>query len=1226
MTLKNRLAASAAMGFMAVAFMAPAVYAQQTTAAVGGVAVDDQNKPIAGATVTVTHVPTGTKLQAVTDSSGVFSFRGLRVGGPYRVTATAKDFETQTISDLFLNVGDDSRVKLALVPSGSVSELVVTAAKSLTTSQLANVGSRTTMQAAQIEAVVSVRRDIRDVARRDPLANLDLVSRSTGPSGGLYIAGSSPRRNRITIDGVRSQDDFGLNTGGLSTNRGPISLEAVEQVSIQATPFDVEEGDFTGGALNLILKSGGNQFHGSVFGFFRSPSLVGDKLPSYAFTSHSTPAVFPGSDIRNAPITQTTIHITNYIHEKNYGGFISGPIWKDRLFFAASYENFTSFDLTSTGPSGGGFGATFLNLGAAQPGNNGGTVATQANIDAITGLFKSPTFAGSFAPGTMILAEPIVDQKYSVKVDFNITNDQRLAFTYRHADSSVWKRSPSTSTISLNTNWYVQPEVEDNYALQLNSTWTPEFTTEGRISYRNYTRGQNPPEGQGFSNLTICTDPGVQYAEVGTVNSCTSGSPSIQIGPDQFRQANELATTDWAGEFIANYRLGDSHRLKFGYQYKGIHIYDLFVQAAHGIYYFDSVQDFSKGVANQVTFGGAVSGNLKDAAENFGYQVHTLLAQDTWDVSQNLTLNYGLRTDIYKQSDKPTLNTAFQARYGFTNQKTYDGQVVWQPRFSAKYRTEDFELSGGIGRVSGGIPDVFIGNSYGAQTGALSGSVIITRIVTAATATTPMTWTYQDNTGATFNQAAGDALLGTPATKDPLTQVVTPATATTSTFGTTTPSSIQSLISNTSTKVARLAFTNSIAPDFKMPADWKANISFKTTKFGLDWGIDAVYSRSDTNVAFRDIRARLLTIGGVQQYTPDGRMRYDGLNIAAATRATLGLPTATGDLAAAVGSFGDIQAYNPGKQNWNTTVAFSVGKRWKGFDAFLSYTYQDARSYGGISEFGTTEGGNGATGNYYSDQGSYIDPNGAVYGKSPNLIRSSWKFDLSYKMELIEGFTSRFTLFAESHSGRPLSFLMTDPSGANGRSIAFGVWRDDQLAYIPQLGTQTATAGGLPMFVTNNPAAPGGTTTVIFDTQASVDKFKAVVSAFGLPVGKVVPRGFGMNPTVNRVDFQFAQTFPSPIKGHELLFTMDISNLGNLLNHNWGVVKEYGGLTSRAGTPIVNVQCADANGVAVTSASTTCATYRYSYSGTANPTTAATPFVDAQASQWSIQFGLKYKF
>lgn len=1214
MTLLQRLAAGAAISTLALA-SATAVYAQQTTASVSGVAVDDQDKPIANATVTITHVPTGTKSTVVTDSNGGFTFGGLRVGGPYRVTASANGFENQVINGLSLNVGDDSRVKLAMVPAGAVSELVITAAKNLTSTQLANVGSRTTLQAAQIESVVSVKRDIRDVARRDPLANLDLVGRSTGPSGGLYIAGSSPRRNRITIDGVRSQDDFGLNTGGLSTNRGPISLEAVEQASIQAVPFDVEEGDFTGGALNLILKQGSNTFHGSVFGFFRSPSLVGDSLPSWSFPkSNGVPLT-----IATSVPTASTIHIKNYVHEKNYGGFISGPIWKDRLFFAASYENFQSFDITGTGPVGGGFATSFNNFG----GPTGTTQATQANIDAITSQFKSPLFAGSFPPGTVDLARPINDEKYSVKLDFNITNNQRLDFTYRHAFSSVWKRSPSATSISLDTNWYAQPENEDNYSLQLNSTWSPELTTEARVAYRNYTRGQNPPEGQGFANLTICTD----QASQGNLYACNTGSPSIQIGPDQFRQANQLATKDWAGEFIANYRLGDSHRLKFGYQYKGIHVFDLFVQAAHGVYYFDSLNDFSTGVASQVNYGSAISGNVLDAAENFGYQVHTLLGQDTWDVTQNLTVNYGLRVDIYKQSDKPTLNQAFENRYGFTNQKTYDGQVVWQPRLSAKYRGDTFELSGGIGRVSGGIPDVFIGNSYGAQTGALSGSIGIKRVWTGSGS-----YVYQDTNNNPFDLATGDSLLGkvggTLAT-GAINGYIGPNVPTTATFGATTPTAIQSLISNTNTSVARLAWTNSLAPNFRYPADWKANISFKTTRFGLDWGIDAVYSRSDTNIAFRDLRARPLTVGGVQQYTPDGRIRYDGLNVTAADRVSAGLPTSTNpDLAASIGDFGDIQAYNPGKQNWSATVAFSVGKSWKGFDAFLSYTYQDAKTYGGISEFGTTEGGNAVTGAYYTDQDSYLDPNTTVYGKSPNLIRSSWKANVSYKMELVKGFTSHFTLFAESHSGRPLTFLMTDPatggSSGNHRGTVFGVIRDDQLLFVPQLANPT-TPGGL-IFDTPNPNAPGGVTRVAFDSAASLATFKGVVNYFGLPQGKVTPRGFGMNPTVNRIDFQFAQEFPSPIKGHELLFTMDIANLGNLLNHNWGVVREYGGLTSRAGTSLVNVQCADSSGAAAAAGSPTCAAYRYSYTGTANPGTAAVTTVDTQASQWTIEFGLKYKF
>ena len=1172
-SFQSRMAMGAALSVLALAMATPAAHAQQTTAAVGGVAVDDKGAPVGGATITVTHVPSGTQSHAVADANGVFDLRGLRVGGPYRVTASKSGYADQTIDDLHLNVADVRRVRLALVPTNEVSEVVVTAAKKQTTSQLANVGSRVTLQSAQIDEVVSVKRDIRDVGRRDPLANLDLINRSTGPSGGLYIAGSSPRRNRITIDGVRSQDDFGLNTGGLSTNRGPVSLEAIEEASIQAVPFDVEEGDFTGGALNLILKSGGNTFHGTLFDFQRSGDLVGDKVPITGFT---------GNDIRNAPLTGYRT-ITNYVHEKNYGGFLSGPIIKNRLFFAVSYENFESNDLTTVGPAGSGFGTVFNKIPGSANAN-----ATQADIDGVLAKWSNYAASKSLTPGTDSLVKPIKDEKYSVKFDWNIDDHNRLTATYRHAFSSVWKRSPSTTNISLDSNWYVQPESEDNYSLQLNSRWNTDFSTEARFSYRAYTRGQLPPEGQGFAAVTVCTD----VTDAGSTTSCSSGVPSINFGPDQFRQANELRTKDYSGELIGYYHVNENHDVKFGYQFKGIDVYDLFVQAAHGVYYFDSQADFAAGKANSLSYGGSLDGNVRDAAEVFDYQTHTLLAQDTWRINENLTVNYGLRADYYIQQTHPTLNANFATRYGFLNDKNYDGQIVLMPRFSAKYRTGAYELSGGVGRVSGGVPDVFIGNSYGAQTGALTNSFQVVRQANG---------TFFDRASSSnIDPVTGAALLNLNLS-DP-------------SFISTPSSTVNSLIQSPST-AQRLTWTNSLAPNFKMPADWKANISFRTTKFGFDWGIDGVYTVSDTNVAFRDIRARPLTINGVQQLTPDGRIRYDGLNLPAATRATLGLPVASNPDLTNLGSFGDIQAYNPGVQNWAATVAFSVGKRWHGLDALLSYTYQDAETYGGISEFGTTEGGNSASGNYYADQTSYLDPNASVLGRSGNRIRDSWKLDVSYKMELVKGFASHFTLFLESHSGRPINFLMTDPANAGGsRSPSFGVFRDDQLAYIPNLASPDSVN---PLKFTS------GATTVFFANQTALDQFKAVANQFHLPFGKVVPKGFGTNPSINRIDFQYAQEIASPIKGHELMFTIDFANLGNLLNKNWGVVKEY--TNARAGGVVVNAQCADGNGVASGSASAVCASYLYSYT-TVNAATLATPTVDPIATPWSIEFGLKYTF
>ncbi|MBB5747168.1 TonB-dependent receptor [Brevundimonas variabilis] len=1178
MTFSKTLCGGSALAVLMLAAAVPA-QAQQTTATVRGTIVSETGAAIPGATVVVTHVPTGTDQTIVANEAGGFDARGLRVGGPFRITASAPGYGTRTVEDIFLDVGDAQRLTLTLASGDQVEDIIVTATRGALNSQLANVGSRTTLQREDIDAVVSVRRDIRDIGRRDPLASLDFVNRGTGPSGGLYIAGSAPRSNRITIDGVRSQDSFGLNTGGLSTNRGPVSLEALEQLSVQAVPFDVEDGDFTGGALNLILRSGSNDFRGSVFYNYRTTDLAGDTVPNVGFTNN---------DILQAPLTGTR-EVINTIDEDNYGGFISGPIWRDRIFFAASYEKYESFDTTGTGPLGAGFANTFNRI----PGISTGAGASQADIDRVLANWAGYAASARLTPGTVDLSQPIIDEKYSLKLDWNIMDGQRLSATYRHAESQVSRRGPSTTNISLNSNWYTQPEVEDNYSVQLNSRWTPSFSTEARVSFREYARDQLPPQGQGFANISICTD----ATSVGATFSCTGGTPALNFGPDQFRQANVLRTEETAGSFIGTFSGFEGHSIKAGYQYRNVDIFNLFVQQAAGVYYFDSVADFAAGRANQLSFGNAFSGVATDAAAELDYAIHTLLVQDTWDVNEALTLNYGLRWDTYASDVKPTLNANFVNRYGFNNQTTYDGIDILMPRVSARYNAETFELSGGFGLVSGGVPDVFLGNSYGATTGALTNSFAIRRQADGSF--------FDASSSTVISATQGAALLNLDRTN---ASFINTASAT----------ALAILANDSATR--RNAFTNSLAPGFEIPSDWKTNLSFKTTVAGFDLGIDAVITRSETNVGFRDIRARPLTVNGIRQVTPDGRLRYDGLQIAGATpeavnanRAAQGLPVSTNPDLANLGLFGDIQAYNPDQKAWSRTIAFSAGREWGGLNAFVSYALQDASQYGGISEFGTTAGGNGTSGNYYADQSFDVDPNAPARGDANNLIERAAKLNISYKAEVFPGWVSRFTLFGERRTGRPISFLMTDPAG--NRNPTFGVSRDDALAYIPNLSSPDA-ANPL-RFVDSNGV------TVFFDSQVSVDRLKALVAQFDLPQGRIVPRGFGRNPDVDRFDFQYSQEIPSPIRGNSLLFTVDVANIGNLINEDWGVVKEFS--NSRSGGAVVNAQCATASGVAAGNASPVCAAYRYSYT-TVSPTTLATPTVDQQASLWSVVLGLKYRF
>ena len=1130
---------------------APAAFAQQTTASVRGVVSDAQGASIANASLTVIHQPSGTRALTKADASGHFDLRGLRVGGPYKVIVSAPGFATNTTDGVYLTVGDISQLAINLEPE--TSEVVVTGQRSA--SRLSNPGSRTGLRRADIEAVVSPKRDIRDIGRRDPLATLDLGVRGTGPSGGLYIAGSTPRSNRITIDGVRSQDDFGLNTGGLSTNRGPVSPEAIEQFAVQAAPFDVEEGDFTGGALNMIMRSGGNDFHGSVFTYYRDKSLVGKDIPNF-----SSPYGFK--------------KLSLVIEDKNYGAFLSGPIIKDKLFFAVSYEKFTTVDVTDTGPSGGGYANAINGL----TGSTGAKI-TVADIATILAPWSGYAASAKLSPGTISLTQPVEDEKYSAKVDYNLTDNQRLTATYRHAFSSVVKRQNISATgIGLDTNWYSQPETEDNYSLQLNSKWTPELSTEARISYRDYTRGQTPPTGQNFSEIRVCSD-AITVENPYDCLKTNSGQPTLFFGPDQFRHANVLQTKNLAGQAVATYRMKD-HLIKAGYQYKGIDIFNLFVPQAKGIYYFDAIADFAAGKAGQLSYTNAPSGNPIDAAAKFTYDVNTLFVQDSWDINPDFTVNYGLRYDLYKSGDKPALNPNFVTRNGFNNQKTFDGLKVLAPRVSAKYNFGKFDVSGGIGLVSGGLPDVFLSNSF-SNTGILTNGIVVRRLKNGTY--------FEQNSSSVVDTATGDALLNLDKTN--------------ANFGFALPSIANSLLQANSI-VRRTAETNSLSPDFKMPTDWKANLAFRTEALGFRLGLDAVAIRSQDGLAFRDLRARKLTINGVQQLTPDGRIRYDGLNISAADRATAGLPVATNPDYVNLGGSRDIQAYNPSEKSSSQTIAASIGRELYGVNVNLSYAVQRSSLFGGLPEFATTASG------LYGEQYATYDPNGAVRGKAANNIDKAVKADISYKFEAFKGWESRIGVFGDMRTGRPINFLMSDLG--SGRSSVFGVNRTDMMAFIPQLTAAEPGSNNL-KYVTNG-------TTVFFKDATELANFKKVINKFGIPTGGILKKGYGRNPFLAKFDFQYSQRIPTPFEGHSALFTVDIANVGNLLNKHWGTVKEY--TDSRSGGRIVSVECANAAGVAQTSASATCAAYRYSNVSTS----ITTPTVNPDLSTWSILLGLKYQF
>ncbi|OYU71327.1 MAG: hypothetical protein CFE28_15815 [Alphaproteobacteria bacterium PA2] len=1113
MSLSRRLAQGVALTALLCA-TSTAVYAQETSSSVSG-SVTANGKAVAKATVTLVHTPTGTRAVTSTEAGGGFDLRGLRIGGPYTVTINASGYPAKTFNNVFLQVGQTFNIDADLA---EVEEVVVTASAARNNDQ----GPKTVLNADAISAVVTVSRDPRDLARRDILVSQDLSGGRTGANGGgISIAGSNPRFNRIAVDGVSAQDNFGLAQGGLTTARGPVNLDAIEQFAVAAAPTDVENGDFVGGSLNIVMKSGTNSFHGSVFTNYLNDGLVGKKIE--------------GNRIKTVQ-SQT-----------NYGAFLSGPIIKDTLFFAASYENYETVDTTPNGAPG---------SGAANIFQNG---LTQATIDGVVNTYNT-NYASKFALGTVATTQPQTDKKYSAKVDWNITDNHRASLTYRYAESSSIQRTDlGNTTASLSSHWYKQFNSDEATTLEIHSNWTDRLTTFFKATTRDYNNMQLPPSGQNYADVTVCTAP----TSDATLTSCNSLFSSVRFGPDQFRHANELREQENRYQFQGEYSI-TNHLFKAGVTARQAKPYDLFVPQSRGLYYFDSLADFAAGKASSLTYQNSVTGNPQDAAFKTTYWTYSGYVQDTMNITDDLKVAAGVRIDTFDYPDKPILNPNFTARNGFSNQKTIDKTVMVMPRLSAEWKASpEMKFSGGLGLFAGGTPDVLTGAPF-YNTGYATTSIVINRTATG----------FAETTGTPgFTNTVGSAGL------DGLT--------TQANFGYQMPTLIQQLQQGTlggAVTIPPLGEVIALSPGFQLPSTWKLFLSGEW--YVLDgWRLtaDLVATKTNQDLTYYDNRAQPLVVNGVQQFLPDGRMRYDGLGAVA------------GKSSANLGSNRDIIVGNT-KKGSSYTAAVSASKSWDwGGDLTVGYSHQKMEDSSAGMFFGTTAG------SLYAGVIAGLDPNRDELGRSVYEVANRFKAEFGYRKKFFGDNETRISVFAERQDGRPFSFTMSDR--ASGRSPVFGVNRTAQLLYVPDFRGDTNTADlnvGL----------------VTFATQADYDNFKRAYTNFDLPNGQLMEKYSKTNAPVGRVDMQISQELPTLIDGHKLKLQFDIRNVLNLVNSDWGQVAEYGDTIGLA-----RVDCADAAGVAIATTSAACPRYRYSSVPTVISKTRNTA-----ASLWFMQIGLRYQF
>jgi hypothetical protein len=282
--------------------------AQETTSTLSGSVTDNVGTPVSGASVVLKHEPTGYVSGTSSNSKGIFTIPNLKPGGPYTVTVTFIGFENQKIENINLNLGNNSDGNFMLLPNNkSLQEIVISGNK--------NSGSGLNISRSQMNTLPTIGRSINDFTRLTPQSNNN------------SFAGTNFRYNNLTLDGAINNDAIGFSnsfggvsgggqsgTAGSGTRTNPYSLDVIQEVQVQLAPYDVKLGNFTGGSVNAVTKSGTNDFHGSLYGYGRNQSLVGKSVDGLKTKI--------GSDF----------------YDYQYGGTLSGPIIKNKLFFIVNGE------------------------------------------------------------------------------------------------------------------------------------------------------------------------------------------------------------------------------------------------------------------------------------------------------------------------------------------------------------------------------------------------------------------------------------------------------------------------------------------------------------------------------------------------------------------------------------------------------------------------------------------------------------------------------------------------------------------------------------------------------------------------------------------------------------------------------------------------------------------------------------------------------------------------
>jgi hypothetical protein len=627
-----------------------------TTGSLTGYVADPNGDPLPGVTVVATLTATGTTYTAVTDGAGRFGIANAKVGGPYEVVASLPGFATQTIGDTAIRLGEATFLTIVLQLEAATEEIIITSqASDLITPT--RMGATSSVSQRTIEALPTVQRSLYDFARTNPV--FSTYSPDTTATV-LSVAGRNPRYNNISIDGSVNNDVFGLadsGTPGGQAETQPIQLDAVQEIQLVTSSFDVRQGGFTGGSLNVITRSGSNAFSGNVYGYTSSDSWVG-----------SGPDDFPE---------------LGTFDDTEYGASLGGPIAKDKAFF---FVNYGHNDLDR--PTG-----WSIDGSTGQAWQDGAFVAEAEEFR----QFNLDTYG--YDPGGLgELTRETPSDKLFARVDFNLNPSNNLVARYNYVDASNVINRPGSGSYEWANEAYDFTNKTNSIVAQWDAIFADSYFNQLRVTYQTI-RDKRDGVGGRFPHIQI--------------NNVDGDFNSWQAGTEQFSTFNQLDTDiiEITNDFTF---FAGNHEITIGTHNEFYSFYNLFIQDGFGSYRFNTLADYYAGNASQ--YDHTYANDPSNPADEFDTYQLGLYAGDTWRVKSNVTLTYGLRVDAPFFPDEPDYNPLADDAFGVRTDDIPSGNALWSPRVGFNWDITDDgtkQVRGGVGLFTGRTPYVWISNNYG---------------------------------------------------------------------------------------------------------------------------------------------------------------------------------------------------------------------------------------------------------------------------------------------------------------------------------------------------------------------------------------------------------------------------------------------------------------------------------------------------------------------------------